>query len=92
MIGITIPMQDCHYPYFVCFNFECYGYTTNLLKNGPKLTFEARHVALSFAISSHVPGFEAGVCHATDGDETTLISKMVSCLEDISDAASAVLK
>ena len=90
MIGITVPMQDRHYLYFACFDFECYFDTVNLPKNGPKLTFKARHVALSFAISSNVRGFEAGVCHVTDGDETALISKMVSCLEDISDTAYAI--
>ena len=91
MIGITVPMQDRPYPYFACFDFECYFDTANLPKNGPKLTFETGHVALSFAISSNVPGFQAGVCHVIDGDETALISKMVSGLEDISDAVYAIL-
>ena len=90
MIGITVPMQDRHYPYFACFDFECYFDTANLPKNEPKFTFEARHFVLSFAISSNVQGFEAGVCHVTDGDETALISKIVSCREDISDAANAI--
>ena len=74
MIGIIVPLKDRYFPYFACFDFECYFDTANLPKNGPHLAFQARHVALSFAISSNVPGFQDGVCHVTDGDETVLIS------------------
>ena len=76
MIGIIVPLKDRYFPYFACFDFECYFDTANLPKNGSQLTFEARHVALSFAISSNVAGFQDGVCHVTDEDETVLISKM----------------
>ena len=89
MIGITVPLKDRYFPYFACFDFECYFDTANLLKNGPQLTFEARHVVLSSAIFSE---FQDGVCHVTDGNETDLISKMVKCLEKISDAAYTILK
>ena len=82
MIGITVPLQDRFFPYFACFDFECYFDSENLSKNGPQLTFESRHVALSFAISSNVPGFQDGVCHVTNGDETDLISKMVTSGRD----------
>ena len=57
MIGITVPLKDRIFPYFVCFDLECYFDTENLPKDGPQLTFESRHVALSFAIFSNVPGF-----------------------------------
>ena len=92
MIGITVPLKDRFFPYFASFDFKCYFDTENLPKNGPQLTFESRHVALSFAISSNVPGFQDGVCHVTNGDETDLISKMVTRLEEISDAAYTLLK
>ena len=90
MVGITVPLKDRVFPYFACFDFECYFDTENLPKNGPQLTFESRHVA--FAISSNVPGFQDEVCHVINGDETDLISKMVTCLDEISDKAYTLLK
>ena len=80
MIGITVPLKDRHFPYFACFDVECYFGTANLPKNGPQLTIESRDVALSFAISSNVPGLQSVVCRVTDSNEANLINKMVTCL------------
>ena len=92
MIGIAVPLKNRYFSYFACFDFECYFNTANLPKNGSEITFEARHISLSFAIFSNVPGFQDGVCHVTDGGETDLICKMVTCLEEILEAAYTLLK
>ena len=45
-IDIFISPQDRHFPFFSCFDFECYISQENLPKNGPKLTYQAKHVLI----------------------------------------------
>ena len=78
MIGIAVPLKDRYFLYFACFDFESYFDSANLPNHGSEITFEARHISLSFAIFSNVPEFQDGVCHVTDGGERDLICKMVS--------------
>ena len=68
-IGIQVPKQDRFYPYYACYDFEAYLYRDQLPENGPKLSFEARHVPMSFRIASNVPGFEEGKCFIMSGNE-----------------------
>ena len=46
-IGICVPANERCFPYFACYDFEAYFSQENLPGNGPKLSFEARHVPLS---------------------------------------------
>ena len=48
-IGISIPPQDCHFPFFSCFDFKCYFLKKSFLK--------MVHINLSSQIYSHVSGF-----------------------------------
>ena len=41
------------------------------------LSFEARHVPLSVAIASNVPGHEEAVCFVSNGDSKTLVQDML---------------
>ena len=54
--------------------------------NGPKLSFEVRHVPLSVGIATNVLNFENGVCFVTNDDENDLVQKMLKYLEDASNA------
>ena len=64
----------------------------NLPGNGPKLSFEVRHVPLSVGIATNVPNFENGVCFVTNGNENDLVQKMLKYLEDASNAAYEIMK
>ena len=72
-IGIQVPKQDRFYPFYACYDFEAYLYHNQLPENGPKLSFEARHVPVSVGIASNVPGFEEGKCFITSGNKKKLI-------------------
>ena len=61
-IGICAPVNKRFFPYFACYDLEAYFSQENLPENGPKLSFEARHVPLSLGIATNVPNFENGVC------------------------------
>ena len=91
-IGICVPKQDRFYPYRACYDFEAYLARENLLKNGPKLVFEARHVSMSVGIASNVPGFEEEKCFTTSDDEKELIRNSINYLEAISLSAYQLLK
>ena len=73
MIGINIPPNDHHFPYYACFDFESFFKKQNLPQNAQQLSFEARRVLLSFSVSSNIPGFTEGVCYVSFGDENELV-------------------
>ena len=74
-IGICVLPNKRFFPYFGCYKFEANIYRENLPRNGPKLSFEARHVPLSVGIATNVPNFENKVCFITNGDENNLVCK-----------------
>ena len=92
IIGINVPPNDRHFPYFACFDYESLFNKENLPQNAQQLTNEARHVALSFGVSSNIPGFTDGVCHVSSGDENKLVTKLVEYLEGIADVSYEILK
>ena len=91
-IGICVPANERFFPYFACYDFEAYFSQEHLPGNGPKLSFEARHVPLSVGIATNVPNFENGVCFVTNGNENDLVEKMLKHLEDASNAAYEIMK
>ena len=91
-IGIQVPKQDRFYPYYACYDFEAYLYHDQLPENGPKLSFEARHVPMSVGIASNVLGFEEGKCFITSGNEKELIKNLIDYLEVISLSAYRLVK
>ena len=91
-IGIFVPANERFFPYLACYDFEAHFSQENLPGNGPKLSFEARHVPLSVGIAANVPNFENGVCFVTNGDENDLVQKMLKYLEDMSNAAYEMMK
>ena len=92
MIGINVPPNDRHFPYYACFDFESLFNKQNLPQNAQQLSYEARHVPLSFGVASNVPGFTEGVCHVSSGDENELVAKLVDYLEGVADASYEILK
>ena len=92
MIGINIPPNDRHFPYYTCFDFESLFNKQNLPQNAQQLSYEARHVPLSFGVASNVPGFTEGVCHVSFGDENELVAKLIDYLEGMADALYKILK
>jgi len=62
-IGVDIPFNDRHYPYYACFDFEYYFSQEHLPKNGKKLIFEAYHFPMSVGIASCIRGYEQPVCY-----------------------------
>ena len=55
-IGIRVPPEDRHYPFFACFDFEVFFFFSkeNLPSTGPKLSYEVRYVLMSVATASIV--------------------------------------
>ena len=92
MIDINIPPNDRHFPYYSCFDFESLFDKQNLPQNAQKLSYEARHVQLSFGVSSNVSGFTESVCYVSSGDENELGTKLVEYLESIADVSYGILK
>ena len=92
MIGINIPPNNRHFPYYACFDFESLFDKQNLPQNAQQLSYEARHVLLSFGVSSNIPGFTEGVCYVSSGDENELVTKLVEYLEGIADVLFGTLK
>ena len=92
MIGINVPPNDRHFPYYACFDFESLFNKQNLPQNAQQLSYEARHVPLSFGVASNVPGFTEGVCHVSFGDENELVAKLIDYLEEVADASYEILK
>ena len=72
-ICIGVPANERFFPYFACYDFKAYFSQENLPVNGPKLSFEARHVPLSVGIATNVPNFENRVCFVTNSDENDFV-------------------
>ena len=79
-------------PFYAYYDFEAYLYRDQLPENGPKLSFEARHVPMSVGIASNVPGFEEGKCFITSGNERELIKNLIDYLESVSLSAYRLVK
>ena len=88
-IGIRVPPEDRHYPFFDYFGFEAFFSKENLPSSGPKLSYKVRHVPMSVAIASCIPGKEDPVCFVSEGDR---VKKMLDYLENLADAAYLILK
>ena len=80
------------FPCFACYYFEAYFSQENLPENGPKLSFEVRHLPLSVGIATNIPNFENGVCFVTNGDENDLMQKILKYLKDASNTANNIMK
>ncbi len=61
-------------------------------KESSQTTFTAKHIPLSVAIASNVPDFDEPVCFVTDGNSQTLVDKMMTHLEQISQRSFELLK
>ena len=91
-IGIRVPPEDRHYPFFACFDFKAFFSNENLPSSGPKLSYEVRHVPMSVAIASCIPEKKDPVCFVSEGDDGDLVKKMLNYLENLADAAYLILK
>jgi len=91
-IGIDISLNDKHYPYYACFDFECYFSQEHLPQNGEKLIFEAYHIPMSVGIASCVPSYDQPVCYVSQGDEQELVKKLLDYLNKLFDAAYGILR
>ena len=89
--GIDVPEEDCYYPFRATYDFECYFNKDDLPQNSEKVTWEARHVPLSVAVCSNVPGHDTSVCFVTEGDTSALVEKMMGHLNAIADEAYNLL-
>ena len=74
-IGIRVPPEDRHYPFFACFDFEAFFSKENLPSSGPKLSYEVRHITMFVAVAFCIPGKEDPVCFVSEGDEGDLVKK-----------------
>ena len=92
MIGINVPLNDHHFPSYARFDFESLFDKQNLPQNAQQLSYEDRHVPLSFGVASNVPGFTEGICHASSGDENELVAKLMEYLEGVANASYEILK
>ena len=88
-IGIRVPPEDKHYPFFACFDFEAFFFKENLPSSGPKLSYEIRYVPMSVAIASCIPGKKDPVYFVSEGD---LAKKMLDYLKNLADDAYMILK
>ena len=69
MIGINISPSKRHFSYYACFDFESLFIKQNSPQNAQRLSYEARHVPLSFGVSSNVLRFTDGVCYVSSSNE-----------------------
>ena len=58
------------------FDFEVYFETDDLPSKTKQTLFTARHIPLSVAVASNVPGFILPKCFVTDGDPCNLVGDM----------------
>ena len=91
-IGIRVPETDRFYDYFCCFDFEAILGNEDLPGNGAKLSYDAKHTALSVAIASNIPGRKKGVCFVSEGNETDLVERLLTYLETLADEAYLLLQ
>ena len=89
-IGIVVPHCDCHFPSFVCYDFEAY-FSKKQISNSSMLTLDACHIPLSVAVASNVPGYELGVCFVTERSEKELVQKLVNYLESLLEVSYKLL-
>ncbi len=89
--GIPVPEADRYYPYRATYDYECYFSKEDLPNSSKKLTWEARHIALSVSVCSNVPDHDTPVCYISEGDTTALVEKMVHKLEAIAEHAYTLL-
>ncbi|BFZ03070.1 hypothetical protein BsWGS_06109 [Bradybaena similaris] len=83
------------FPYRCTFDYECFLDTTdlpNIKKTNAATKYTARHIPMSCAIASNVPGFEKAKCFVSTGDPQALVNKMIRRLEKIADEAYRLLK
>ena len=92
MIGINVPPNNRHFPHYACFDFKSLFNKRNLPQNAQQLSYEARHVPLSFGVASNVPGFTESICHVSSSDKNELIAKLIDYLEGVADALYEILK
>ena len=92
IIGVHVPPDDRNFPFYGCFNFESFFEKQNLQQIVQQLTYEARHVPLSFVVLSNVPGYTSSVCHVSSSNENDLIKKLNDYLEHLADVSFAILK
>ena len=83
---------DYVFPYRATFDFEVYFETDDLPSKTKQTLFTARHIPLSVAVASNVPGFILPKCFVTDGDPCKLVGDMVGYLLKIADSAFDKLK
>ena len=91
-IDVFVPLDQRHYPFYCCYDFESILSQDDLLENGEKVSFTSKHIPLSVGIASNIPNFEDPICFVSEGNETVLVQKMVDYMEKLSDAAYAILQ
>ncbi|BFZ06709.1 hypothetical protein BsWGS_09748 [Bradybaena similaris] len=83
------------YPFRMTYDYESFFSNTELptVKAANASTkFTARHIPMSCAVASNVPGFEKAECFVSEGDPQVLVNKMIHHLEKIADEAYRLLK
>ena len=56
-VGFFVPLDQRHYPFYCCYNFESILSQNDLPENGEKLSFSSKHIRLSVGIASNIPDF-----------------------------------
>ena len=87
-IGVVVPDQDRHFPYFATFDFECIldKMGSESPGNTDKLEWVSIHRPISVSCCSNVPNFEEEVCFV-NADQKLLVEEFVTYLNELSDAA-----
>ena len=82
---------DYVFPYRATYDFEAY-FEKPTKKSTTDTVFTSKHVPLSVAICSNVPGHTEPVCFVNDGDTQKMISNMIDCLESVSKTSYNLLR
>ncbi len=85
-VGIVIPEHLRYSKFFVAFDFESVLSPTPRGEEPRDLTYTNRHIPVSFAICSNVPGHTEALCEI-EREPSTLVAKLVEHLRAIRETA-----
>lgn len=80
MVKIVVPTEVQFYPWFAVFDFESIKEITDDHKE--KLHWTAKHIPVSFSVSSNAPGFTTISCTVVP-DLDLLVAALVANLSEI---------
>ena len=76
-IGIFVPHEQPHSPFYCCYDFESILSQDDSSKNGESFPFTSKHITLSVGIAFNIPNFEDPISFVSEGSEAVLVQKMV---------------